>query len=515
MPSGRTVLAGIASVAALGGLLVLQACTFSNVPLSPWRPIKSRPDSSSSTTATILPLVTVLPGPQSTAEVYNTPTPDPVRDEPEIRTEPVYYVIQYGDTLGVIAGRYQITVDIIVAANDLVSPNLLQVGMTLVIPAPDLQAPGPSFKILPDSELVNGPASHLFDLQTTIMLSRGALEQYNEIVEGRSMSGVEIVELVSGRYSVNPRLLLALLEYQGRWLTKETVQPIIQIYPLNYQTTGFEGLFTQLSWAADELNRGYYLWHAGWEGPYLFSNGVAINPGAGLNAGTVGVQNLFSQLYLADEWRDVVSDGGFHLAFSKYFEDPFTRAIEPHLPVDLSQPAFQLPFEPYKVWAYTGGPHNAWGDGAAWGALDFAPPGNVSGCVLSNEWVVAVADGLILRTEQGAVVQDLDSDGYEGTGWVVLYMHIEARDRVQEGVFLRAGERIGHPSCVGGRSTGTHVHMARKYNGHWIAADGPIPFNLEGWVSGGWGQEYDGTLVRGNVRLTACECRAYSNRISR
>jgi murein DD-endopeptidase MepM/ murein hydrolase activator NlpD len=235
----------------------------------------------------------------------------------------------------------------------------------------------------------------------------------------------------------------------------------------------------------------------------------------GVNAATVGVQYLFSQLYLADEWREVVSAHGFHNTFSKLYGDPFTRAIDPLLPPGLVQPPFQLPFEPYRIWAYTGGPHGAWGDGSAWGALDFAPPGYVSGCVLSNEWVVAIASGLVLRTETGAVYQDLDSDGNEGTGWVIFYMHIEERDRVQAGTYLRAGDRIGHPSCEGGVSTGTHVHLARKYNGHWIAADGPLPFNLEGWISGGAGQAYEGTLYRGNVTLRACECRASNNQLSR
>ena len=34
----------------------------------------------------------------------------------------------------------------------------------------------------------------------------------------------------------------------------------------------------------------------------------------------------------------------------------------------------------------------------------------------------------------------------------------------------------------GGHVTGTHVHIARKYNGEWIPADG-LAFNLEGWVA--------------------------------
>ena len=100
----------------------------------------------------------------------------------------------------------------------------------------------------------------------------------------------------------------------------------------------------------------------------------------------------------------------------------------------------------------------------------------------SDAWVVALADGLIVRSGNGAVIQDLDSDGFEQTGWTVLYLHIETRDRVEVGVKLKAGERIGHPSCEGGVSNGTHVHLARRYNGEWIAADGQIPFNLDGWI---------------------------------
>jgi hypothetical protein len=52
---------------------------------------------------------------------------------------------------------------------------------------------------------------------------------------------------------------------------------------------------------------------------------------------------------------------------------------------------------------------------------------------------------------------------------------------IAEGTLVEQGDALGHPSCEGGRSTGKHVHLARKYNGEWIAADGPIPFVLSGW----------------------------------
>src|SRR5690606_34171108 len=108
-----------------------------------------------------------------------------------------------------------------------------------------------------------------------------------------------------------------------------------------------------------------------------------------------------------------------------------------------SQPALQLPFEPRVPWVFSGGPHGGWGNGSAWASLDFAPGAELYGCNPSPEWVVAAADGLIVRADNGAVVQDLDGDGYEQTGWTVLYMHVAASQRVQAGAYLRAGERIG------------------------------------------------------------------------
>jgi len=64
--------------------------------------------------------------------------------------------------------------------------------------------------------------------------------------------------------------------------------------------------------------------------------------------------------------------------------------------------------------------------------------------------VTSVADGLVVRTGDGEVLLDLDGDGYEQTGWVILFMHIETRDRVRPGQYVQVGELVGHPSCEGG-----------------------------------------------------------------
>jgi murein DD-endopeptidase MepM/ murein hydrolase activator NlpD len=227
------------------------------------------------------------------------------------------------------------------------------------------------------------------------------------------------------------------------------------------------------------------------------------------------VQVFFAALLPYAEWERTVGPEGFTQTYAVLFGDPFALELDPLIPTDLTQPKLQLPFEVGKVWSYTGGPHSAWGSGSGWAALDFAPPGNALGCVISDEWVTAAADGLVLRSREGEVLLDLDQDGYEQTGWVLLYMHIESRDRVTVGSQVTAGARIGHPSCEGGVSDGTHAHLARKYNGEWIPADRDLPLDLDGWVSAGTGLEYDGTLERAGVTLEACSCRNDENQVSR
>jgi hypothetical protein len=86
---------------------------------------------------------------------------------------------------------------------------------------------------------------------------------------------------------------------------------------------------------------------------------------------------------------------------------------------------------------------------------------------------------------------------------------------VPVGTEVKTGDRLGHPSCEGGVSNGTHVHLARSYNGRWINTDGDLPFVMDGWVSQGQGSEYDGYLVRGDEVREACACRNPMNAITR
>lgn len=465
--------------------------------------------------ANYLPVIRTL----SDATIIS-PTPDVAQDLPEIRSVEEGYIVQVGDSLENIATRYNVTLQMLLKANQIINPDLVEVGQALIIPAPTPGEEGLGSKIIPDSELVYGPYAQGFDVIGFLGKFDSYLNRYSDVVEGRILSGPEIVQMVAQDYSINPRLLIAILEYQSGWVTKAGPSEDTLVYPIGNMDSWRTGLYLQLAWAADNLNRGYYLWKAGGVDGWLLNDGEIIPPDPSINAGTAAVQQLFALLYDRSGWDYAVSRDGLFHTYSDLFGYPFDYAYEPIIPDDLEQPDMQLPFETGVDWAFTSGPHGGWGDGSAWAALDFAPGGPGLGCVKSYLWVVAVADGLIVRADRGRVVQDLNGDGNEGTGWSVLYMHIEGDDRVQAGTYVKAGERIGHPSCEGGYSTGTHFHLARRYNGEWISADrshdeGGLPFNLEGWVSSGYGIQYNGYLERDGETIAAWSGFAPGNTIHR
>ena len=490
-----------------------ETLTSSNSPIVAFTNSPLPPTATREPTPTRAPLTISLPATAPSDQPLNTPTPDAVHILPTPRQDADQYVVQPGDTLGDIAQRYGISVRDLMQANNITDANLLAVGMVLNVPAPNPGDGGTSFKVIPDSEMVYGPAGVYFDIQDFIESQNGYLEIYEQDVNGIILSGYEIVWIVARNYSVNPRLLLALLEYQSGWVTN--LEPFNISYPMGLLDENHYSLYRQLTWAADSLNRGYYLWKVNALSTWVLNDGTVVPIDPTINAGTAAVQYFFAQLDDRPTWEQDVSGTGLLLSYYVFFGNPFDYAIEPLISSFVTQPPMSLPFSKGETWYFTGGPHGGWDSGSAWAALDFAPPGDNGYCGTSPYWVTAVADGLVLRASNGALIQDLDNDGYEQTGWVIFYMHIAEENRVEPGEYLFAGERVGHASCEGGVSNATHVHLARKFNGEWIAADGLMPFNLDGWVSSGSGIEYDGYLTRGYQIIEALDSADELNQIYR
>jgi murein DD-endopeptidase MepM/ murein hydrolase activator NlpD len=445
----------------------------------------------------------------------------------------IAYRAQGGDTLEILGKRFGVNASEIISGDKLNLPApgvLLQPGLLLLVPdrLPDAVSPGA--QLIPDSEIVYSPSTIGFNVDDYVNAHGGYLSTYREYLMHPPgwVTGSQTVERMTLNNSLNPRMMLALIEYQSHWVLGQPTNLAQQDYPLGYVGSyGFyyKGLGRQLMWATGKLSEGYYQWRTGRLSELTFGDGSKLRLNPRLNAGTAALQYFFSLTRDRAGWEQAVAETGFAALYRRMYGDPWERAkaVEPLIPAGLTQPTLTLPFERGQLWSFTNGPHTAWQEpdgkvileGGALAALDFAPAAEKSGCILSNRWVLAPAGGIVVRTDEGEVILDLDGDGQEQTGWDILFMHIAQKDSAKLGDVLKAGDLIGHPSCEGGVSYGTHLHIARKYNGEWILAAGPIPFDLDGWIAHGGDVPGQGTLVRDGQIVKANSNGPFETRITR
>jgi LasA protease len=446
-------------------------------------------------TAGTTPLQTTLP---TTEVTQQAPQPPP---------EGFYaYQTRSGDTLQGLVGRFGVSAEQISLPAGEPQAGFLQPGQNVSIPNV-LDEVTPGGVILPDSEMVYSPSSADFDLAAFVQSAGGYLNTYIEAVDGEELSGTAIIRRVADELSVNPRLLLALLEFRSHGVYGQPTDPQGFDHPIGFYVPGRSGLYQEIMIAATQLNVAYYGWRQGTFTEIKFrgkTKSRRVNPT--LNAGSVAVQHLLAMLYDEGEWLEVVyGQGGFAVLYQQMFGDAWARAasVEPLFPAGLTQPALELPFLPGERWSLTAGPHPSWNAGTPRGALDFSPVTGEAVCAVSRAWVTASAPGLVVRSGDNLVALDLDGDGYEQTGWVVVYYHLAEKDLIAAGKQVALDEPLGHPSCEGGRATGKHVHIARKYNGEWLAADGPLPFILSGWIAKADTRNYYGNLVKGDQIISS------------
>lgn len=437
-----------------------------------------------------------------------SPTPQPYPTRPVYAPgELVDYQAQDGDTLPALAARFNTTVKEILAANPFIpdSATTLPPGMPMKIPIYYLPLWGTPYPLLPDIAFVNGPGEVGFNTVAFVNAHPGWLKNFRDYVAGAWRDGAGIVDQVATDFSISPRLLLAILEYQSGALSNPEL-PQTGGYTLGNRDPLHRGVYLQLVWAANTLNDGYYGWRTGQLTAFDLRDGRLYRPDPWQNAASVALQYYFSRVLDEPQFTQAIGSHGLVETYRRLFGDPWQQK-RTLIPGSLTQPPLIFPFPSGRTWAYTGGPHTGWGSGLPWAALDFAPPATQRGCAIPapQDYAVAVADGVITRSGPNGLVLDLDGDGDERTGWTIFYLHLALEGRAAVGQVVHAGEKIGYPSCESGRATGTHVHIARKYNGEWIPADGPLAFNLAGWVAQNGDRPYQGRLVHDGQVIVASE----------
>jgi LasA protease len=479
-------------------VLVLLGCSLPKVPAA----TPTLPNLLAENTSTPFPTGQKTNTPVLIMPTY-TLTPVPTRTATQ--APPLQYFSQSGDTLPGLAVRFGVDVEAITSDAPLPASGFIHPGQNLIIPNV-LGQTGPQDLLLPDSEIVYSPTGINFDIEAYVNEAGGYLSTYREYIIDRSVAGWEVIEQEARDNSINPRLLLALLEQTSGWVYGQPQTPNQVDYPMGWIDLNNKGLDKQIKWVIAQLSIGYYGWRGGEYSGLVFPDNSSLRLAPQLNAGSAALQYFYSRQYNRDNWQNALySEAGIAMLYERMFGDPWEMSslVGPLLSSEVVQPELQLPFRVGRTWAFTGGPHWAWGSGTPYAAIDLAPFSDAGYCEPASEAVTACASGLIVRTGTGIVIEDLDGDGYEQTGWVILYMHVSSDYRVAQGAWVNVDEFIGKPSCEGGKATGTHLHLARKYNGEWMLADGPLPFVLGGWQVQAGNAVYKGYLEKDEQTITA------------
>ncbi len=324
------------------------------------------------------------------------------------------------------------------------------------------------------------------------------------------------IELWASYSSVNPKVLMAILELRHGWVSgisysipEEEIRSTIEDTAMGLATTFYEHLHT---WGA---RRPAFTPVPSFGPSVLLQDGSAASLDPSQSSGTVALLAAMAadiapagyESKFAGVTRDFRSIFGAMFPESDLLDT--SNDIEPqNAPPDNM---FQLPFPLGAEWVASG-PHS-WNGGSSqppFSSIDFFTGG--SSCAAPpNQYAVAAAYGSVIRPYGYSCWLEID----HGSGWVTSYYHLQ---NLYSGAPLGRDAKVGTiacETCAGGFSTGPHVHFSLKYNGAYVSLEG---VNFSGWTvhvgsvpynSGSY--ERDGTVLPAYSRIVNDYQAYYSN----
>ena len=90
----------------------------------------------------------------------------------------------------------------------------------------------PHDHLLPDSEIIYSSSAIGFDAQDYARTFAGYMANYREYLPSQWFNGAGVVQKVAVENSLNPRLLLSILQYQSNWVLGEPTTDSISDNPI-------------------------------------------------------------------------------------------------------------------------------------------------------------------------------------------------------------------------------------------------------------------------------------------
>jgi murein DD-endopeptidase MepM/ murein hydrolase activator NlpD len=357
-------------------------------------------------------------------------------------------------------------------------------GLATPTPAPDTQAdaagaadqltatplaPAPFFD---DRRLTYEPGFYVPQIQAFLDTQAGPLKrQQFQVGDGR-YSFAEVLVGQTSYYSINPKVILALLEQRSALLSTPNPSPDQLGWALAYQgeNGNKRGFQAQVRWAIKQMLLGKHDYPA--YAPLTYADGSSAPPPAGMSLSEYVIARVLAPTSSPDRLPKLLQ--AFQQTYARLFGDPrqpptdWPAPAAPFLAWPLAKPA------PVTSFFDHGGPfltrNAAAGITTYWGRnetdIAFAYNGH-------DGWDYAAAPpDMALAAAEGDVVFAGNADDNcatraviidHGNGYRTLYWHLSRID-VELGQHVPRGEPIGMIGASG-CANGPHLHFGVQYLG--------------------------------------------------
>jgi murein DD-endopeptidase MepM/ murein hydrolase activator NlpD len=339
------------------------------------------------------------------------------------------------------------------------------------------------------------PDFYVPEIQQMLAEYPGILKDEYVHIGDRTHSFAEVLVRLSTLYSLNPKILLALLEQQSSLIS--TAQPTEEHIHYALGFADREGLYPQFRQAAIELRLGMrdYALHAadGSLPALVFADGSQQAVQADISLPRYALARVFAQTTTPDQLAAKLD--AFLQTYRRLFDDPRMPPTDWPAP---AEPFLRLPMEhPFRVTSFFD--HNTpllHEDGdllSFWGMAEAELPydGHTGWdyALTQADRVLAAADGTVVfagnshdgcKTPARAVIID-HANGYRTLYWHLNTLAVETGQIVEQGTVLGfAGES--------GCSYGPHLHFQVQYLGRDVDPYGWCADGADAWAENPAGQ---------------------------
>lgn len=327
----------------------------------------------------------------------------------------------------------------------------------------------------------------------------GTLNEVSFQIGDRSHSFADVLVSQTALYSINPKILLALLEQQSQLITTVQPSPDQLTWAMGYygDDGNRAGLYSQLRWAIIAVRHGLRDYAIGSQQgalpPLVFAddNEQAVNPDIGL--ARYVLSRVLARTTTADALEYKLNQ--FLEVYIALFDDPryapqdWPPAAEPFLTSPMEEPFRVTSFFDHNLpfLQQNGSLTSFWGTTEEFLSYDGHTGWDYA--LMYTDPIVAAAAGRVVfagnsddgcATPAGAVIIE-HSNGYR-----TLYWHFSRID-VETGQAVAAGDQLGLAGATG-CSFGPHLHLQVQYLGRDVDPYGWCGSTASPWEANPTGQ---------------------------